>query len=169
MLIAASPKVNKLNLLAAPVNNFIMKRLLYALLLLPLLLFTANCDKDSNRRNVNPYLPQYSFSVSINMNLPQYASLRTPMNPVSVNLEGAGISGLIVMRVSDTDYRCWEAACPNQYPTPCSRMTFDPGDINCECSCENFNYSLLTGIGGGSYTMQPYRYEIQGDVIRVYN
>lgn len=143
-----------------------MKKLLSILLLLPILLA---CDKDSDRRNVNPFLPDYSFSVSINTNLAQYAGLRTPMNPVAVDIGGAGISGLIVMKISDTDYRAWEASCPNQYPQPCSKMTFEPAASECKCSCENFKYNLITGLGPGAYTMKPYRYEIQGEVVRIYN
>lgn len=142
-----------------------MKRGLALLLLVPLLFA---CDKDSDRRNVNPYLPEYNFSVSINRNLPQYQALNTPLNPVEVNIDGAGISGLIVMKISDTDFRAWEAACPNQYPQACSRMTIK-NNTTSKCSCESFEYSLLTGVGGGSYTLRPYRYEIQGEVLRIYN
>jgi nitrite reductase/ring-hydroxylating ferredoxin subunit len=142
-----------------------MKKILSLLLVLPL--FFA-CDKDSDKRNVNPFLPEYSFSVSINTALPQYSGLNSPINPVYVDVEGAGVSGLIVMKISDTDYRAWEASCPNQFPESCSKMTIK-NNTTAKCGCENFEYSLLTGVGGGSYTMRPYRYEIQGSVIRVYN
>lgn len=137
----------------------------FALLLLPVLLA---CSKDSEKRNVNPFLPDYSFSVSINRSLPQYQGLNTPINPVAVNVEGAGISGLIVMKISDTDYRAWEASCPNQYPTSCSKMSIK-NSTTVKCSCEDFEYSLFTGVGGGSYTMKPYKYELQGTTIRIYN
>ena len=142
-----------------------MKKILSLLFFLPLILA---CDKDSNTRNVNPYLPQYSFSVSINTSLPQYSGLTSPINPVFVDVEGAGVSGLIVMKISDTDYRAWEAACPNQYPTSCSRMSIK-NNTTAKCSCEDFEYSLLTGVGAGGYTMIPYRYEIQGSVVRIFN
>lgn len=141
-----------------------MKRIAPLVLLLALLL---SCNKDSETRNVNPYLPDYSFSVSINTSLPQYALLRTPLNAVPVNIEGAGISGIIVMQISDTDYRAWETSCPNQYPTACSKMT--PEGTRAKCSCENFTYSLFDGTGDGSYTMKMYRVEVLGDVLRIYN
>ncbi len=143
-----------------------MKRAFSVLLLMVLL--TA-CDKDSNRRNVNPFLPEYGFSVAINTNLAQYHGLTVPMNPVAVNIDGAGISGLIVMKISDTDYRAWEASCPNQYPQACSKMTFEDGSLEAKCGCEGIKYNLITGLGGGAYTMKPYRYELSGENIRVYN
>lgn len=147
-------------------TNFKMKKFLSLLLLLPVFLA---CDKDSNKRNVNPYLPDYSFSISINTNLAQYRGLLIPANPVAVDIEGAGISGLIVMKISDTDYRVWDAACPNQYPEACSKLHFANASIEAKCNCENNKFNLITGVGDGSYTLKPYRYEFQGEVIRVYN
>ncbi len=143
-----------------------MKKFLFLLLFLPIFLA---CNKDSDNRNVNPYLPDYSFSVSVNTNLAQYAGLRTVANPVAVDIEGAGISGLIVLKMSDTDYRAWDAACPNQYPEACSKLHFETAAIEAECSCENNKFNLITGLGDGAYTLKSYRYEIQGQVIRIYN
>ncbi|HOZ75292.1 MAG TPA: hypothetical protein PLS51_07870 [Flavobacterium sp.] len=140
-----------------------MKKICLVLLLFAMLI---SCDKDSPR-NTNPFLPDYSFSVSINKNLPLYADLNSPINPVFIDIQNAGISGIIAMKISDTDYRAWEASCPNQYPSACSRMQID--GINAKCNCENFVYSLFTGVGGGQYTMKPYRVEVLGDVIRIYN
>ncbi len=140
-----------------------MKKICLVLLMFAMLI---SCDKDSPR-NTNPFLPDYSFSVSINKNLPLYADLNSPINPVFIDIQNAGISGIIAMKISDTDYRAWEASCPNQYPAACSRMDID--GINAKCSCENFVYSLFTGVGGGQYTMKPYRVEVQGDIIRIYN
>jgi nitrite reductase/ring-hydroxylating ferredoxin subunit len=140
-----------------------MKKICCVLLLFGLL---VSCDKDSPR-NKNPYLPDYSFSVSINRSLPLYAGLNSPINPVFIDIQNAGISGIIAMKISDTDYRAWEASCPNQYPSACSRMSID--GVNAKCSCENFAYSLFTGVGGGQYTMKQYRVEILGNVLRIYN
>lgn len=164
MLIITVPKLNKLNLFASYFDTFLkMKKYLSVLLLVVVL---VSCSKDSPK-NSNPYLPNYSFSVNINTSLPLYQGLRTPVNPVFIDIENAGISGIIAMKVSDTDYRAWEAACPSQYPTSCSRMTIE--STNAKCSCENYTYSLFTGVGNGAYTMKPYRVEIQGEVLRIYN
>jgi nitrite reductase/ring-hydroxylating ferredoxin subunit len=75
------------------------------------------------------------------------------------------------MKISDTDYRAWEANCPNQYPSSCSRMIIF--GLNAKCPCDDFEYSLFNGVGmddEAEYTMKPYRVDILGkNLIRVSN
>ena len=122
---------------------------------------------DGMQRNNNPYLPNYGFSITINKNLPLYSGLNSPINPIIIREQTAGISGIIAMKISDNDYRAWELSCPNQVPAACSVMTLN--GLNAKCSCDNFEYSLFTGIGNAPYTMKPYRVEILGDLIRISN
>jgi nitrite reductase/ring-hydroxylating ferredoxin subunit len=131
-----------------------------------LLLFFA-CGSD-NVRIRNPFLPDYSFSVEINLNLPSFSGLNSNINPQLIPDMGSGVT-LIVMKVSDTDYRAWDALCPNQFPTSCSQLTIS--GINAVCPCDDFEYSLFTGVGTeGEYTLKPYRVQvINPRLIRVYN
>ena len=133
-------------------------------------LLLLNCSSD-NTRNKNPFIPNYNFSITINANLPLYSGLQSPVNPVAVNEQNAGANGLIVMKISDTDYRAWEANCPNQYPSGCSRMTIN--GVNAKCPCDDIEYSLFTGVSEdetAQYTMKPYRVDVLGDnIIRVSN
>lgn len=126
------------------------------------------CSTD-NVRYKNPYLPNYNFSIDINENLPTYSELKIPMNPVYVNNGTTGVSGIIVMRISDTDYRAWEAACPNQPPTSCSTMNVE--GLYAQCNCEtSHRYSLFDGTAELEYGMRPYRVEVLSNTaIRVYN
>ena len=54
-----------------------------------------SCEKE-NFNNNNPYLPNYSFNVNINMNLPQFSNLQFPSNAVYINNGSAGVRGIIV-------------------------------------------------------------------------
>jgi nitrite reductase/ring-hydroxylating ferredoxin subunit len=138
----------------------------YFIISLLMVLF-ANCSQDKNR-NVNPYLPDYSFSYPINLNLPSFSGLTSNINPVYLNAQGLGVKGIIVLRISDTEYRAWEAACPNQYPSDCSTMKIT--GLDAKCDCDNQKYNLFTGVGTGQYTMKPYQVEILNPKnIRVYN
>ena len=141
-----------------------MKNLLLALILLP---FITGCSKDKVR-NTNPYLPDYSFSLTINTNLASYSKLNFNMQPLYINDGTSGIKGIIVMKVSDTDFRAWEAACPNQNLSDCSTMVIS--GLNAKCNCDNLEYSLFTGVGSGQYPMKAYRVEVLSPTsLRVYN
>ena len=126
------------------------------------------CSHDSEKRNKNPYIPSYGFSINLDTNLPSYSPLAIPLNPIIVTTGGTGVSGIIVMKISDGDYRAWEAACPNQYPASCSTLKIS-GATNAKCDCENFTYSLFTGVGSGQYTMIPYHVQVSGTVVKVSN
>lgn len=140
-----------------------MKKFILILLLFGILI---GCSDDKGR-TVNPYLPNYAFSFIVNMNLPLYSGLVSPVNPIRITDSASNIT-MIVMRVSGNDFRAWDANCPNQYPTPCSLMTVS--SPNAKCNCENFEYSLFTGIGSGDYSMKPYYVEVLGNnSIRIYN
>jgi hypothetical protein len=129
------------------------------------LILLVGCSGDSPRNN-NPYIPNYSFSANIDINLPLYSGLNTPINPISFT-EPSGIS-MIVMKISDTDFRAWNDSCPNQYPSACSKMGIH--GVNAKCNCDNIEYSLFTGVGSGPYAMIPYHVQVLGgNVIRVYN
>ncbi len=134
-----------------------------------LLLMSLSCEKDNQINNNNPYLPNYSFEVTLNMSFPQYANLAFPSNAVYVNVAGAGIKGLLVFNAGSGNYLAYDAACPNQALTDCSTMTIN--GINAKCSCDNAEYSMFTGLGAGKqYPMKAYRVQvIDATTIKVYN
>lgn len=143
-----------------------MKKLFSAIIVV---LISLSCSSD-RIRNRNPYIPHYSFSITINANLPGYSALRSAMNPMRIPNNGQHPT-LIVMKISNDEYRAWDANCPNQYPSACSIMTLN--GVNAECPCDDIQYSLFTGVstdGSGEYTMKPYRVEKMGaDLIRISN
>lgn len=122
------------------------------------------CSTNSPNNN-NPYLPNYSVNVDINMNLPAYSSLLYVSN--SVFISGQGVRGIIVFN-SGSGYNAFDAACPNQALSSCSTMTIK--GINSLCACDSAEYSLFTGQSAGKpYPLKQYRVEVNGNVLRVYN
>ena len=90
-------------------------------------------------------MPNYSFNVNINMNLPQFSNLQFPSNAVYINNGSAGVRGIIVF---NTGGSCsFDAACPNQPLSSCSTMTLS--SINAICECDGSSYSLFTGQAAG--------------------
>lgn len=140
-----------------------MKKLLL-FLIFPLFF---SCEKE-NFNNNNPYLPNYSFNVNINMNLPQFSNLQFPSNAVYINNGSAGVRGIIVFNTGGS-YVAFDAACPNQPLSSCSTMTLI--GINAICECDGSSYSLFTGQAAGmQYPMKQYRVEqLDALSLRVYN
>jgi nitrite reductase/ring-hydroxylating ferredoxin subunit len=139
----------------------------YRFLLLLIFFGTFSCSK--NQLNNNPYLQDISFEKVINLNLPQYDNLK--YSGGSIYLPSGGIKGLLLFNINE-QIMAWEASCPNQYPSSCSKMTIN--GVQSICSCEDFKYSLATGqilsnSEKESYPMKLYYSEKNGNSVRISN
>jgi nitrite reductase/ring-hydroxylating ferredoxin subunit len=149
-----------------------MKKYFFLLIAFPILF---GCDSNSPINN-NPYLPNYSVNVSINLSLPEYSNLKFVSN--AVYIPNQGVRGIFVFNTG-SGYVAFDAACPNQALSSCSTMNFkklDPVDplkidkTTVVCSCDGAEYSLFSGQSKGKqYPLKQYRVEVYGDVLRVYN
>lgn len=142
-----------------------MKKYILLLLVMP---FLINCSKDDFSNN-NKYLPNYNFSIDINMDLPLYTQLQFPANPVRITQDGIGINGVIVTNTG-SGYTAYEASCPNQELSTCSMLTIN--GVNAKCPCDNVEYSLFNGQATTSvqYPLKAYKVaQLSSNVIRVYN
>ncbi len=141
----------------------LMKKYSYYLFIL----FTLMACQKDNIQNNNPFIPNYSFTYTIDLSLPQYDNLKYPSNAMLITGSNVGANGLIVMNTGST-YVAFDANCPNQYITDCSRMTVK--SIVAKCPCDNLEYDLFTGTSAGQkYSMKAYRVEAQANLIRIYN
>lgn len=142
-----------------------MKKYIFLFIVLP---FLGACSKDDFRSN-NRYLPNYNFSIDINIELPLYSQLQFPANPVRVNQAGIGINGIIVTNTG-SGFRAFEASCPNQDLSTCSMLVIN--GINAKCPCDEVEYSLFTGLATTKveFPLKEYRVQQMGpNMIRVYN
>lgn len=133
------------------------------LLLCIIVSFFLSCS-DSDFDNTNPFVPNYTFTVDINMNLPAYSNLQYASN--AIYYPGVGARGIIVFNTG-SGYNAFDAACPNQTISSCSTMTIK--GINALCDCDNEEYSLFSGQGKLQYPMKQYRVQVNGTSLRVYN
>lgn len=136
--------------------------------LLFIIIAFLGCSKEDNPNNNNPYLPNYSFNIQLNTNLPAYANLNYISNPVYVDVAGAGVRGLIVMKTGEGLYNAFDAACPNQSLSDCSTMTIN--GITAVCPCDDKAYNLFTGLASGvKYPMKQYRVSANMNIITISN
>ncbi len=134
-----------------------------------LFLFVAfGCERDSNRRSNNPYLPNYSFSATLNLNLPAYSQLKLDGNALKLTVDGD--IDVVIIKVGGSDYRAWNGNCPNQPPTACSKLSIQSGSAKCGCE-DGYIYNMYDGRAqNAQYIMVPYRVEVLDiNTIRVYN
>ena len=138
-----------------------MKKYFLLLIAFPMLF---SCSSNSTNNN-NPNLPNYSVNLDINMNLPAYSSLLTPIN--AVYYPGQGVRGLYIFNTG-SGYVAFDAACPNQALSSCSTMTLN--GIYAVCACDNAEYSLFSGQSTGKqYPLKQYRVEVNGNLLHVFN
>lgn len=146
-----------------------MKQLFLSLLFFSLLF---NCSKSDDGITENPYLPNYGFDTQglINTSLPEYSNLLLPGN--AVVKYGYGINGFVLYHIGNGQYTCFELTDPNHTISACSILTVDGIFASCDCSDGN-TYEIVTGQPSdgteGQYTLKPYRMEVSGNIIRVYN
>ena len=136
------------------------------LVFLILVLFIS-CEKETQRRSNNPYLPNYSFSALLDLHLPLYSSLNFVSNPISLTIDND--IDIIVMKVSEGNYIAWNGNCPNHSKSSCSKLIIS--GLNSKCACEDYTYSLYSGQSQTApYPLINYSVEILGNsLIRVYN
>jgi len=142
-----------------------MKKYILLLLVLP---FITNCSKDDFNNN-NKYLPNYNFSIDIDISLPLYSQLQFPSNPVRISQAGIGINGVIVTNTG-SGFTAFEATCPNQAMTTCSALTIN--GIRAKCPCDGVEYSLFDGSANAKvqYPLKAYKVnQISANVIRISN
>lgn len=137
-----------------------MKKYALVFIVIP---FLFSCS-DSGFNNTNPFVPNYTFVLDLNLNLPEYSNLKFVSNAVYIS--GIGARGVIVFNTG-SGYNAFDAACPNQAISACSTMTIK--GINAVCGCDNAEYSLFTGQGKLQYPMKQYRVQVNGNMLRVYN
>lgn len=128
-----------------------------------------SCTPDDGPQPNNPYLPNISFQLDLNLSLPEYNRLNFPGNSyVTYNY---GINGIVVYNINNNQYTAFELSDPNHPLTDCSGLTLQGVIATCNCNDGN-SYNILTGEpteGPGPYSLKPYRIRKSGNVLQIFN
>ena len=129
------------------------------------------CQEDNTINNRNPFVPVYNFSYSINLDLPLYSDLNSTGNAQFIFASGVGTNGVIVFNKGLNDFVAYEASCPNQYLSECSRLEIDGNNVI--CPCDDVSYNLFLGVpptaSGLKYGLIPYRAQLNGRILTISN
>lgn len=141
------------------------------ILLLLTLFIIFSCSKDDDKQERNPYLTNPVVSLNLNLNLPEYNSLKFPGSSV---ITGQGIKGIVVYCVSETQYFAFDLTDPNHIPSDCSRMEVNGPIASCPCTNDDNEYNIVnfgrhTTEPDTKYPMQSYRAERNGNTVVISN
>lgn len=140
-------------------------------LIFSIALVLFSCKSDDDNQNDNPFLFNPIVSLNLNLNLPQYNSLRFPGGqPVIITSQG--VKGIAIYNVNGDLYIASEISDPNHIPSTCSAMEVNDIILSCPCSDDLNEYNIVTGqhtSNQGLYPLQQYRAERNGDDIHVFN
>ncbi len=133
-------------------------------------LLSLSCSKSDDKQDQNPYLTDPAVSMSLNLNLPEYNTLKFPGNYV---VTGQGIKGIVVYCVSENNYLAFDLTDPNHTPSNCSRMELDGVVASCPCTNDGNEYFITSGQHttdpGGKYPMQQYSARLSGNNVVISN
>lgn len=144
-----------------------MKKIIFSLLIV----FTAiSCSKNDDKQERNPFLTDPAVNLNLNLNLPEYNSLKFPGNYVIV---GQGIKGIVVYCVSENQYLAFDLTDPNHVPSSCSRMELTGVIASCPCPNDDNEYFITSGQHTTEpdikYPMQQYRAQLSGNSVVISN
>lgn len=138
---------------------------LYKWLIPAIFLAIFACKKNDDR------VPTVAVNEYINLNLPEFLPLNAVNNWIYYNY--AGNKGLIIMRISPSEFMAYERTCTYDPYVAASIIEGFENDIFCIDSVCNSRFSLLDGSvvsGPATQAMARYRTELVGNnILHIYN
>ena len=128
------------------------------------------CNKDDSRNDNNPNLLNPLVSLNLNLNLPQYNTLKFPNNSLIITEQG--IKGIVIYNLNNDLYIAFELSDPNHVPSSCSLMTINGIIASCPCTTDSNEYDIVTGqhkTNQNLYPMQQYSAVRTGDNLQISN
>lgn len=132
-------------------------------------LFLCHCNRDDDNFEQVPRVPT---DLQININLPQYSPLQNPGGWV---YSLGGSRGLIIYRISMTDFGVFDRHCPYQVVNGCTVNVDSTSNITAKDEdCCGSEFNIVDGgptVGPTVRPLQPLQYTFNSNtnVLRVYN
>jgi len=130
-----------------------------------ILLSLVGCTRDLSDDPI-PMIP--FVDVVINLNLPEYLSLRTDGG--NKELSTGGVRGLIIYRVSASSYIAYERNCSYHPNEACATVNVHSSGFFMidPCCSSNFSFTDGTPTGGPAWRpLQRYRTQLNGTTLTI--
>jgi nitrite reductase/ring-hydroxylating ferredoxin subunit len=111
----------------------------------------AGCTPDL----VDDPIPWQPFDViNVNLNLPEYITLKTDGRSMAIN---GGIRGIIIYRKNASTYLAYERNCSYQPNSACATVDIDVSTLYMLCSCCSSTFDFGTGLPTSGVAWRPLR------------
>lgn len=146
-----------------------MKKIVFVIFLLSVLLTNYSCDKNA----VQSPIPNIPFDITLNLSLPLYTDLLHPMSGV-VYVANVGSKGIAVLRIGQDQFAVFDRHCPYNVNEGCI-VQATPDNISTlidsDCCETHFNMlnSGLPDSGPALTGLKAYQYNFNGTNLRIYN
>jgi nitrite reductase/ring-hydroxylating ferredoxin subunit len=143
-----------------------MKRFrLFRYFILSLFFIVFSCGEEEEL----PDIPYVYVNFSINPNSTEYLELNQPGGWIYLT---GGYRGILIYRLSMTDFMAFERACPYDPNVSGARIEVDTSGITTFCPVCHSKYILIDGSpfeGPSHYPLKAYRTTYDGNFLYVYN
>lgn len=132
------------------------------MLMLPFL--TIGCKK-----NDGGAVPETLVDINLYINNPSYINLSAAGGWVYV---AGGVRGIIVYRLSSTEFRAYDRNCTYEPSDPCSVVSMDNTDIQAVDTCCNSKFLIVDGSitqGPAILPLKMYNTTYDGSIVHIYN
>jgi hypothetical protein len=112
-----------------------------------------------------PYIP--FIDIPINLNLPEYISLKTDGGYKEIN---GGVRGIIVYRLNSSTYIAYERNCTYRPNEACATVNVHNSGLYMTDPCCGSNFSFTDGSPTGGVAWRPlirYRTDLSGNMLTV--
>ena len=126
---------------------------------------TEGCSKQEIKNEI-PVVP---VNFVIYPNSTEYLELNGPGGSVPVT---GGYRGIIIYRISMTDFVAFERACPNDWQQSTARIEVETSGTTAVCPSCKSKFILLDGSvfqGVSHYPLKQYQTQYDGNQLHVYN
>lgn len=130
--------------------------------MISLVLFTCESSEPEDQ------IPLALVSETINLTNQQYLNLQ--FNGGHVNIDG-GVRGIIIYRVSETEYRAFERNCSFEPLNTCARVEVDGSNLFMidTCCSSTFDFNGFPTGGPATLPLRQYQTLLQGNFLTITN
>ena len=138
-----------------------MKNWFYILLIFT---FFISCSKEENAN-----IPLVTVNITIHVNDPAFNVISVPSSWTYVN---GGSRGIIIYRVSNSEFKAYDRHCPYDATNSCALVSVDVSNITGLDDCCGSKFLLTDGSvtnGPANLPLKQYNTSFDGNVLRIFN